>query len=338
MQVVCTDESETVTTRRGEAGALDRIAVLFIHGVEIRDPHYAQNATNVLRTEYRRACRIHESAPQLEVEAAYWIPVVADGLDKVAQRAFGNRFAGWTRRLDTLVHRVDNGSFLAMLPLLASGLLWRVPGLPNVHWPTLRWAFTYFVGDLVAYQDAEDTDGNYQAIHGCIDDALAKLAERAPQAPLCVIAHSLGTVIASDHFYDLQQNKPAFPTAVQRGETLTFFYTLGSPIALWMVRYPSFDKPVRLPGRDDQRPEIRAAAEWVNIYDPDDIVGYPLKSLNDEYRRAVDRDQAIRVGPILGRTPVSHIEYFNSRRIMRPIAERLARLATDIPRHGKNDY
>jgi len=76
------------------------------------------------------------------------------------------------------------------------------------------------------------------------------------------------------------------------------------------------------------------------FYDPDDVVGYPLKSLNDEYRRAVDRDQAIRLGPILARTPVSHVEYFNSGRIMRPIAERLARLATDIPqsRRGRRRF
>jgi hypothetical protein len=327
------DESEIVTTNPDEAEAPDRIAVLFIHGVEIRDPRYAQNATKMLRTEYRRACKKNESAPQLEVEAAYWIPVVADSLDKVAQRAFGDRFTDWTRHLDRLVHRIDNGSFLAMLPLLVSGLLWRLPRLPKVHWPTLRWAFTYFVGDLVAYQDAEDTDGNYHAIHGCIDDALAKLAERAPGAPLCVIAHSLGTVIASDHFYDLQHAEPDFPTALQRGETLTFLYTLGSPIALWMVRYPSFDKPIGLPGRDHGSPETRGAAEWVNFYDPDDIVAYPLKALNEQYRRAVDRDQVVRVGaPILARTPVSHVAYLNSPRIIRPIAERLACLVTKIPR------
>jgi hypothetical protein len=45
VRVVWTDECETVTTRPDEAGVLDRIAVLFIHGVEIRDPQYAQNAT-----------------------------------------------------------------------------------------------------------------------------------------------------------------------------------------------------------------------------------------------------------------------------------------------------
>ncbi len=45
------DESKTVTTNPDEAEAPDRIAVLFIHGVEIRDPHYAQNATKMLRTE-----------------------------------------------------------------------------------------------------------------------------------------------------------------------------------------------------------------------------------------------------------------------------------------------
>jgi hypothetical protein len=60
-----------------------------------------------------------------------------------------------------------------------------------------------------------------------------------------------------------------------------------------------------------------------------------------DHAAAIERhrqhDRAIRVGPILGRTPVSHVEYFNSRRIIRPIAERLARLATDIPRRGRTD-
>jgi len=44
------------------------------------------------------------------------------------------------------------------------------------------------------------------------------------------------------------------------------------------------------PGRDHGTSKIRAAAEWVNFYDPDDIVAYPLRTLNDEYKHAVDRD------------------------------------------------
>lgn len=331
-----TATSVTSTESASEAGTPDKIAVLFVHGVEIRDPDYADNAMSMLRAEYARACR-NKQAPELEVEAAYWIPVVAPGLDKVVQQAFGTGFASWTGRLNQIVHHINNGSLLAMLPLVVSGLLRHVPGLKSANWPTLRWAFTYFVGDLVAYQVAQGNNVNYEAIHGCLDQALANLAERAPDAPLCVISHSLGTVIASDHFYDLQQRKRMFPTAIQRGETLTFLYTLGSPIALWMVRYPTFDRPISLPGRDHGTSKIRAAAEWVNFYDPDDIVAYPLRTLNDEYKHAVDRDQPVRLGPpILGSTPISHVAYFNSRRIIGPIAERLALLAgADIPRLEK---
>jgi hypothetical protein len=313
-----------------------KIAVLFVHGVEIDDPHYAENATKLLRDEYLRACRGGESA-ELEIEAAYWISVVEPGLNKIVERSFGDGFTGWTRWLDGLVHRINNGSFLAMVPLVASGVLGQVPGLPKAHWATLRWAVTYFLGDVIAYQFAERSDVNYDAIHDRIDEALANLAKRAPDAPLCVIAHSLGTVIASDHFYDLQKagrKKPKSSTALERGETLTWFYTLGSPIALWMVRYPKFDAPITLPGRTVSAAAKRAA-EWVNFYDPDDIVAYPLRDLNAQHRKAVDADQAVRVGPpLLGRTPVSHVAYLNSRKIMRPIAQRLAML-TRSPRQAQ---
>ncbi|WP_156747273.1 hypothetical protein [Mycobacterium sp. E2462] len=313
-----------------KAAMTSTIAVLFVHGVEIKDPHYADNAITLLRAEYARACRGMEAA-ELEIESAFWIPVVEPGLDKIVRATFGRGFAGWAQRLDGLVHRINNGSYLAMVPVVLSGLLGRIPGLPKAHWPTLRWAVTYFLGDVIAYQTAEGSDANYDAIHARLDDALATLAERAPDAPLCVIAHSLGTVVASDYFYDLQNAKPKQlkksargSSALQRGETLTWFYTLGSPIALWMVRYPEFDSPIKLPGRK-RSAAARKAAQWINFHDPDDIVAYPLRTLNKHYAEAVDRDQAVSVGPpLLGDTPVSHVAYLNSRKVMRPIAQRLA--------------
>lgn len=56
-------------------------------------------------------------------------------------------------------------------------------------------------------------------------------------------------------------------------------------------------------------------------------LAYPLRSLNKHYSEAVDSDLPVHAGPpLLGRTPVSHVAYFNSRNIMRPIAQRLALL------------
>ena len=69
------------------------------------------------------------------------------------------------------------------------------------------------------------------------------------------------------------------------------------------------------------------APQWVIFHDPDDIVAYPLRTLNAHDAEAVDCDQAVSVGPpILGNTPVSHAAYLNSRKVMRPIAQRLALL------------
>jgi hypothetical protein len=69
----------------------------------------------------------------------------------------------------------------------------------------------------------------------------------------------------------------------------------------------------------------RKAAQRVNLHHPDDIVADPLRTLNAHYAQAVDRDQAVSMGPpILGNTPVSRVAYLNSRKLMRPIARRLA--------------
>ena len=59
------------------------------------------------------------------------------------------------------------------------------------------------LADAVAYQPVEAEDQNYEAIHRTISEA-HRLALARPQAPLCVISHSLGSVIASNFFYDLQ--------------------------------------------------------------------------------------------------------------------------------------
>lgn len=312
--------------------AVDKIAVLFVHGVEIRDRNYAKAAIDRLRAEVVRATGDAGSAERLEIEPAYWIPAVAGYQDLLVDRVFPAPTRRWFSTLNSLVHRANNGSLGALLQLLASGVLPKVPFVPRVEWPTLKWAFTYFVGDIVAYQMTNNSREVYDAIHAHVSRALERLAQRAPSAPLCVISHSLGTVVASDHFYDLRPKKqePFAPDdALERGETLTFFYTLGSPIALWMVRYGKLDSPIQLPGRKSADPQVRAAAQWINFYDPDDIVGYPLKSLSSEYDCAVNEDRAVYVGPpILRRTPISHVAYWNDPAVMRPIAQRLAQLLT----------
>jgi hypothetical protein len=313
------------------------IAVLFVHGVEVRDPRYAEAAISRLRRDFAKRTGGLEGADRaLVIEPAYWIPAVAGHEDRVLERTFEARTAPYRRVLDGLVAEVDAGSLLALMPLGAAGLLRQVPGTGGLHYPTLRWAMTYFLGDAIAYQVTSQHTSKegrqvYDKIHERIDMALHSLAKRAgPEAPLCVIAHSLGTVIASDHVWDAQHPSPQpssgpNATPLERCETLAFLYTLGSPIALWTLRFADGGEPIAFPGHGlaARYPQLRPA--WINFYDRDDIISYPLRGMSDKYDKVVTEDRVVAVGPRLVRsTPVAHPWYWNDSSVMDPITAALA--------------
>lgn len=303
----------------------DKLAVLFVHGVGIREPDYARSAIRALRKEFSKAATDPKAADDLIIESVYWAPAVMEREDRLLRAAFPDRTSGWFAGLNKLTHNVSNGSNLSLLPLALSGLVRHIPGIPKIHWPTLRWAVSNFVGDIVAYQVTPHTRVVYDGVHNRFDEALHRLAERAPDAPLFVIAHSLGSVIASDHFYDLHKQRRGGDTPLERGETFTSFYTLGSPIALWIERYGDFSRPVTIPGKTSDDPVIAAASEWINFYDADDVLAFPLKGLSEDYDKAVDEDRSVSVGALLiGMSPVSHVAYWNDNSVIRPIANSLA--------------
>jgi hypothetical protein len=94
-------------------------------------------------------------------------------------------------------------------------------------------------------------------VHEEFAEGLKKLTQKAGcDAPLFIVAHSLGTVIASNYLYDLQYIPEKTPDTIktkighsplERGETLTSFYSFGSPLALWSLRYADFDQPITVP-------------------------------------------------------------------------------------------
>ena len=190
------------------------------------------------------------------------------------------------------------------------------------------------VGDAIAYSELPGDPGNYGRIQRRFVQtirAVSKAAEDAKltKASLTVITHSLGTVIASDGIYNLQQSG-------EKGEqfpaNLSFdhFFTLSALMALYSLRYTvdEFAQPVR--------PE-RA---WLNFYYSPDLLGYPLRPLNEAYRAAVTRDFRLCVAgdtnvvmgiihaiaaclPGIGHV-WSHLWYFSDRTVIKEIAGRLA--------------
>lgn len=221
----------------------------------------------------------------------------------------------------------------------AQAKLWqRVNQNANLNWTHLRRFMIEFVADAIAYQPSPKEQSNYDAIHAIIAKSLNKLTNEAgPKAPLCVIAHSLGTVIASNYFYDLSMihshkllsdavKKEMGTSPLEKGETLTWFHTLGCPLAMWSLRYENFGKPITVPSTKLTKHHANLKGGWINYYDNDDVFAYPLKSINDAHRKAITEDRAINVGGILSSwNPMSHNQYWTDNDVTIPIAKSLVK-------------
>ncbi|MCR4337025.1 MAG: DDHD family phospholipase [Candidatus Omnitrophica bacterium] len=168
-----------------------------------------------------------------------------------------------------------------------------------------------FVMDIIGYlnRDAQ------KMIQDRIKEDLKSI--NGDKEPVTFIAHSLGTVIASDFIWD-RQNEKDFGDF-----KLSNFFTMGSPIALFALRWGAelFNKPIRM---DDPN------GCWINILDKDDPIAYPLKELNKEYKHAVLADEEINVGPL----GVAHVKYWKSEQVHKIIAHKLAK--DWVRMNGKN--
>jgi hypothetical protein len=205
-------------------------------------------------------------------------------------------------------------------------LLQRLRRAGPLRYPRLRRFVVAALGDAVAYQPVAPEDlasgelDVYARVHERLARDLERLARRAgARAPLTVVAHSLGTVIVSNYLWDCQQGR--FPRAARsplaRGETLAHLVFLGSSLPLWSLRYREYGTPIRFPVAD-------ARGEWLCFYDPDDVLGYPLRPINRGYSRAVTRDVAVEVGgPLTTWNPLAHLGYWGDRRVLDEIARLL---------------
>lgn len=194
----------------------------------------------------------------------------------------------------------------------------------SLHYSKLRQFVISYFADAIAYQPVEVGRDNYRRVHQAFGETLKTLSNWAgPDVPLCVISHSLGSVIASNYFYDLQKKLVTDKdTALEKGETLSLFYTMGTTLPLWSLRYEhGLDAPITVPAQEMKANHSNLMGEWVNFYDKDDILGYPLKIISEKYEQAVYKDIEVNVGNILTSwNPASHIGYLGNN----DVAERIA--------------
>ncbi|MFC2949612.1 chemotaxis protein [Virgibacillus sediminis] len=284
-----------------------RIAVAVIHGAGTPDKDFARDTIAAVSQEFERLTGVKHVDQELIFEPVYWSEVFAPEQEEL-----------WGRLKESA----------------------------DLDYTGLRRFVIEFLADAVAYQPAANGKLNYDKVHAVLAAALNRLRKKAgPDAPLCVIAHSLGSIVAGNYFYDLQHH-PGSRSAnsredvemspLERCHTLSLFYTLGSPMALWTLRYIDFGLPITIPTPAiyDYYPSLEG--EWVNFYDKDDVLAFPLKAINEAFEEAVTEDIAVNAGGLFTSwNPLAHLSYDRNKQVAGRIAYGLAKTWRKI--NGKVD-
>jgi pimeloyl-ACP methyl ester carboxylesterase len=283
----------------------NRLAVAIVHGIGSQAPNFSDALQAKIVTRFAERAKVSRTVAEeaLVFQPVYWAPVLLDREQRLWEKLAAGGSLGWT---------------------------------------SMRRFMVEFAADAIAYQPMPSERNVYTDVHAVLADALANVVKRAgPDLPLVVIAHSLGTVIASNYLYDLQESarrlaagrmdlvpasvrKRIGDTPLERGETLAWLFTMGSPIGIWSLRYenPDFGVPIRVPAPAFARAHAGIRCGWINVYDEDDVIGYPLKGL---YPDAILADVRVNVGNLLSSwNPLSHNAYWADGDVTDRISDDLA--------------
>jgi hypothetical protein len=257
-------------------------------------------------------------------------PTFADGLMAAVKEDFSN-----------LVKNVDVDSCLKFKPVhwgpimqIPEDALWRKMEEFDLPLKRPRKFIVSYAADAFAYQPSPKDRTVYDKIHAEVARSLSFLAQEAGEnAPLYVIGHSLGTIIATNYFYDISNNLTSQKVknhmrdnSLEQGKTLVFLYTMGCPIALWGVRFNNFGKPIRVPAREVAYFYPPVKGGWMNLYERHDVFSFPLQPLNNDYRDIV-RDCSVKIGNCISHLfPTCHMCYWSNKGVAACIAEGLARI------------
>lgn len=279
--------------------------------------------------------------------------LVVHGIGEQSEEDFGVAFIAAVRErlagLGVAPARVAfrRGYWADLLNARERALLAEAAAGGPLRWGALRGFVVNALGDAVAYRrGTADRNNLYYDVHARLLAHLRALrATLGGDAPLVVVAHSLGSVIASDFVWDAQHPERRCGVAAEaaggsdfeRMRTLAGLVTLGSNIPLFTLALPRVVAVAPPRASPALAPAVRAVAAWHNYYDPDDVLGWPLRTLDPggplgpgewAYADAVDADHAVNAGgPLTAWNPLSHTAYWRDAGVLDAAATQIAAVA-----------
>lgn len=208
--------------------------------------------------------------------------------------------------------------------------LWECLNKESMDMKKLRRWIINALGDPVAYLGGERQF--YFQIHEIIRDSLGNLLQKLANdvnSPLLVLAHSLGSVMMSNYIWDEQHPENGRSTGRNKFEqmkTLTTLVTFGSNIPVFTLGFDPVECITFPP--PELNDKLKTVARWMNFFDPDDVLGYPLDEVWDE-RNGTDKieDIAINAGVWpLSESPFSHTQYWTDNDLTKPVAQQIKQI------------
>ena len=160
------------------------------------------------------------------------------------------------------------------------------------------------VGDALAYaNDPDHQNSFYRAVQAKVRDAIDDLeAELGSTCSVAVVAHSLGCKVIFDYICDAQTGQGIWKgkepaSDFQKLENLRLLITTGCSLPFYESALPTTEQRFFRVNKDFQ---------WINFYDRDDLLGWPLRPLGGRFKEIVQDEERNR----LGSTLTSHFRYW----------------------------
>jgi hypothetical protein len=222
----------------------------------------------------------------------------------------------------------------------------RVSETTHLRYADLRRFLLFGFGDAAGLENRKEIDGSvYELAQAAIARQLLEVARRDLSTSVVFLAQSLGCQVLSSYIYDAQKAMAGLivPAGIWKdidawalralgerlsepekrflaGGTCSAFVTTGCNIPIFCAAHKQMDiRPIARPTK---------RFEWINLYDPDDALGWPLQPLSPGYAALVD-DRAINAGQgvvtwiLKSWNPLSHTAYWGDAQVLDLVTQRL---------------
>lgn len=227
--------------------------------------------------------------------------------------------------------------------------LWnRVDEQSKVHYDDLRKFVLFGFGDAAGLESRKSEAGSlYEQAQQKIARALLNVyAQCGSDCHVIFLTQSLGCQVLSNYIYDGQKHRSggqvdagiwrdlehtraalgglteAAMLPFLRAETCMAWVSTGCNIPIFVAAHKIMNiKPI-------QRLNGSPTFKWLNIYDPDDVLGWPLQPLSPQYHELVE-DRAINAGQgaagwiLKSWNPLAHTAYWTDDDVVKPLADLL---------------